>query len=414
MSDAGEMYSEAGEELIRSKRGMKKIFGKAKLKKDGTPGKTVILPPIDEIQTDPEQRETWIEYSALDAQATWFLRESLEAKLRGIDCEACPVLSKKPTFRRCSNLWDFYVHYLREFGEVLTDMESNGMYVDKAHLANAEKRALEDKKVAEDYFRTWATGKCPAAEHMNVGSGIQVRQLLFAGAPNKRRDKPGVEKTREFAMVSKEWTEWDENGREGKAPKKAAKFELHGITKRNLQPPVYTTTGLPAPPSHTRYAFATVAGSGFDTRVTRDAFGCESRRCETTSAAEIVAEGPRAALASAETRAQKSTKESHSFVERRGATSLAAAMFAACGACVGSFGSSPRRSIILAAIVWSWSKSMSSVAGDGGTACDVPCDKQTPLPRDLRAASSSHRASQPIAAGNWTTWISGNAPPPPK
>ena len=54
MSDAGEMYSEAGEELIRSKRGMKKIFGKAKLKKDGTPGKTVILPPIDEIQTDPE------------------------------------------------------------------------------------------------------------------------------------------------------------------------------------------------------------------------------------------------------------------------------------------------------------------------------------------------------------------------
>ena len=38
MSDAGEMFSDAGEELIRSKRGMKKIFGKPKLKKDGTPG----------------------------------------------------------------------------------------------------------------------------------------------------------------------------------------------------------------------------------------------------------------------------------------------------------------------------------------------------------------------------------------
>ena len=246
MSDAGEMYSEAGEELIRSKRGMKKIFGKPKLKKDGTPGKTVILPPIDEIQVDPTQRETWIEYSALDAQATWFLRESLEAKLRGIECDACPVLQTKSSFRKCSNLWDFYVHYLREFGEVLTDMESNGMYVDKAHLADAEVQALGDKKVAEDYFRAWAFRKCPAAEHMNVGSGIQVRQLLFAGAPNKRRDKPGVEKEREFAMVSKEWTEWDESGREGKAPKKAAKFTLHGITKRNLQPPVYTTTGLPA------------------------------------------------------------------------------------------------------------------------------------------------------------------------
>ena len=33
----------------------------------------------------------------------------------------------------------------------------------------------------------------PAAEHMNVGSGIQVRQLLFAGAAHKKRDKPGVE-----------------------------------------------------------------------------------------------------------------------------------------------------------------------------------------------------------------------------
>ena len=124
-----------------------------------------------------------------------------------------------------------------KFGNVLTDMESEGMFVDKEHLANAEEQALEDKRIAEDYFRAWAMKKCPAAEHMNVGSGIQVRQLLFAGAPNKKRDKPGVEKTREFSMVSPEWTAWDEGGREGKAPKKGAKFELYGITKRPLRPP---------------------------------------------------------------------------------------------------------------------------------------------------------------------------------
>ena len=246
MSEAGEMLSEAGEELIRSKRGMKKIFGKPKIKKDGTPGKTIELPPIDQIQNDPEQRETWIEYSALDAQATWFLRESLEAKLRGISCDACPRLSAKPTFHECANLWEFYTTYLREFGEVLTDMESAGMFVDKKHLEGAEKQALADKKVAEDYFRRWAMKMCPAAEHMNVGSGIQVRQLLFAGARNKRPDKPGVEKEREFAMVSPEWTAWDEGGREGKAPKKGAKFTLHGVTKRDLAVPVYTATGLPA------------------------------------------------------------------------------------------------------------------------------------------------------------------------
>jgi DNA polymerase-1 len=45
MSDAGEM-SEAGGELLRNKRGLKKVFGKAKLKKDGTPGKTLYLPPV--------------------------------------------------------------------------------------------------------------------------------------------------------------------------------------------------------------------------------------------------------------------------------------------------------------------------------------------------------------------------------
>ena len=39
MSDAGEMFSDAGEDLIRQKRSIKKIFGKPKLKKDGTPGR---------------------------------------------------------------------------------------------------------------------------------------------------------------------------------------------------------------------------------------------------------------------------------------------------------------------------------------------------------------------------------------
>ena len=44
------------------------------------------------------------------------MRESLEAKLRGIPCDACPILQTKETFRKCTNLWDFYVHYLCEFG----------------------------------------------------------------------------------------------------------------------------------------------------------------------------------------------------------------------------------------------------------------------------------------------------------
>jgi len=245
MSDCAEMLG-AGAEMMRSKRSMKKIFGKAKLKKDGTPGKTMILPPVEEIQEDPESRDKWIEYSALDAQATWFLRESLEAKLRGMSCEACSILTSKPGFRKCTTLWDFYTYYLAEFGNLLTQMERNGLRVDKDHLANAEKMALEDKRVAEDYFRNWAATKCEGAKLMNVGSGLQVRQLLFAGAKNKRRDKPGVELTREFTQESTEWLEWDRSGREGKAPKKTMKLALHGITKKPIQVMTYTATGLPA------------------------------------------------------------------------------------------------------------------------------------------------------------------------
>ncbi len=245
MSECAEMLG-AGAEMMRAKRGMKKIFGKPKLKKDGTPGKTMILPPIEEIQEDPESRDRWIEYSALDAQATWFLRESLEAKLRGLSCEACPILTSKPGFRKCVTLWDFYTFYLAEFGELLTQMERNGLLVDKEHLANAERMAMEDKRKAEDYFRDWAAAKCEGAKLMNVGSGLQIRQLLFAGAKNKRRDKPGVELTREFTQESTEWTEWDANGREGKAPKKTMKVLLHGITTKPIQVQTYTATGLPA------------------------------------------------------------------------------------------------------------------------------------------------------------------------
>jgi len=288
MSDAGEMFSDAGEDLIRSKRSIKKIFGKPKLKKDGTPGKTVVLPPVQEIQVDPEQRQTWIEYSALDAQATWFLRESLEAKLRGIDCEACPILSAKTDFKKSNNLWEFYTHYLRPFGEVLTDMEHNGMFVDKEHLASAEIVALADKKLAEEYFRGWAIAKCPAAEHMNVGSGIQVRQLLFAGAKHKKRDKEGVPHKKDFAMVSPEWTAWDLNGREGKAPKKAATFELFGITKRNLTPPAFTTTGLPAVSGLVLRQLAGKAGAA---RAVVDGWNALSDSEKTDDALKMVCDG---------------------------------------------------------------------------------------------------------------------------
>ncbi len=37
----------------------------------------VALPPIHELHVSPVYRDRWIHYSALDAKATWQLREAL-------------------------------------------------------------------------------------------------------------------------------------------------------------------------------------------------------------------------------------------------------------------------------------------------------------------------------------------------
>ena len=67
-----------GEELI-GKVSMKTIFGKKKIKKDGSEGKVVTIPSVEELQT--EERELWICYSALDSISTLRLYESLKTKL---------------------------------------------------------------------------------------------------------------------------------------------------------------------------------------------------------------------------------------------------------------------------------------------------------------------------------------------
>ena len=65
---------------------------------------------MEVIQTTEDSRDRWIEYAALDAMATWFLRESLEAKLRGFPA-ALPDFVLKPQFKKSTTLWDFYTRY---------------------------------------------------------------------------------------------------------------------------------------------------------------------------------------------------------------------------------------------------------------------------------------------------------------
>lgn len=67
--------------LDRRKKPMKELFGVPRLRKDGSAGSLIDIPPVEVLQRDPRFRAKWIIYSAYDAEGTYFLREALQHKL---------------------------------------------------------------------------------------------------------------------------------------------------------------------------------------------------------------------------------------------------------------------------------------------------------------------------------------------
>lgn len=102
---------------------MKEIFSVPKLKKDGTPGKTMLLPPVEELQMGEDTREQWIEYSVYDSESTWELREVLQGLL------------ERRHWVKDRTMYDFYQQYWAPYGELLTDMERAGIQVSYLSLA---------------------------------------------------------------------------------------------------------------------------------------------------------------------------------------------------------------------------------------------------------------------------------------
>ncbi|KAK3279840.1 hypothetical protein CYMTET_12292 [Cymbomonas tetramitiformis] len=229
-----------------AKTSMKELFGRRNIKKDGTEGKMTVLPPMEELQEDRAVRCKWIEYSCKDAEATWYLRESLEAALRSEQCRPCPVLCRDAKkfgtpVTADNTLWDYYISYWRPFGELLTELEKEGMMVDKVHLAGAQLKAEAEQSEAEKRFRDWAMSFCEDAKYMNVGSGPQVRQLLFAGARNKRGDKEAVPMERVFNVPNVDGL--IEEGK--KVAKKNMQITLYGLGIP-IAPTIFTASGVPA------------------------------------------------------------------------------------------------------------------------------------------------------------------------
>lgn len=169
------------DELIdRRKKPMKEIFGVPRLRKDGTAGLLLDLPAIEDMQRKPEFRSDWINYSAFDAKGTWLIREKLQE-----------LLEKMP-WKHGENLYYYYFKYLREFGEVLTDMERRGVRVD-AHdyLARVEEQARKDREYHVATFRKWAASQIgPDGLAINPASSLQLNIFLFGGAINKKTNEP--------------------------------------------------------------------------------------------------------------------------------------------------------------------------------------------------------------------------------
>ena len=229
------------------RRSMKEIFSKKKVKKDGTEGKTSVMPEMEELQTSEETKDLWVAYSGTDAKATWMLYRALRCNLRSVCARVDKALYPSEEGRDDSSrrtLWNVYRDFLRPFGELLTDLESVGVWVDRDALKKGEETAQQAEKDCIQTFVDWASTYIENAKYINPGSVIQLRQLFYAGLVDPKTGKEIVAESRTFK------TENTENiilpDAKTSKPKKYLDFDLTALLP-GKQMTVYGTTpsGLP-------------------------------------------------------------------------------------------------------------------------------------------------------------------------
>lgn len=90
---------------------------------------------MEELQTGDDTRGAWIDYSALDARATLELHGVLSARLAAMECRFdADVTAATGAGGDGYTMLDMYNGYWRPFGELLTDMEHEGMMVNRCAL----------------------------------------------------------------------------------------------------------------------------------------------------------------------------------------------------------------------------------------------------------------------------------------
>jgi hypothetical protein len=210
LSNNRELIDDAGScaGAARAKMPLMELFGRPKKKKNGEDSKVKVLPPLDEVQTsaDAEVRRRWIEYSTLDAEVTWRLYQSLRRRLsdpRRFRWEPQPVCFSDIQFDRHNALdpanaglrdtelqppvaLELYERVILPFGELLTDLERNGVVIDVSRIERAGVKAAQQREEVIRRFKAWAiefTGSRDMG-NLNVHSDMQKVQFLF-GLPKK-------------------------------------------------------------------------------------------------------------------------------------------------------------------------------------------------------------------------------------
>jgi DNA polymerase-1 len=138
--DTIELYMKYADKI--QKVNIKETFGFYRSLKDGTEGKILIFPDIEEMHTDEKYVRPWVEYSTFDAEITYFLRETLAYQLSCLETKE----------EGLSDMGALYAKYWLPFGELLTDMERIGIRIDLNHLKEAELTAERDKIEYEQKF----------------------------------------------------------------------------------------------------------------------------------------------------------------------------------------------------------------------------------------------------------------------
>ena len=102
-------------------------------------------------------------------------------------------------------MYDYYWRNMRQFGEVLTDMERRGIRVDaKDYLASVEEQARKDRDEHSKKFRQWAADQIGAEGlALNPASATQLATFLFGGSLNSKTKQP-TEAVRVFKVAREE------------------------------------------------------------------------------------------------------------------------------------------------------------------------------------------------------------------